>query len=75
MVEAVRRAQQPTHGASAKHDHGVGIGVAVPEDREEAAHREDLEVANGRADHHLLAGQRLQQVEGPGHWATGRPSR
>ena len=49
LVEAVGRAEQPAHRAAADHDDGLGVGVAVPQDREQPAHREHLDVAERRA--------------------------
>ena len=69
VVEAVGRTEQPAHGAAAEHHRRLGVRIAVPEHGEQPAHREHLEVAVGRRDHDLLAGERLEQVERAGHAA------
>ena len=63
VVEAVGGPEQPAHRAAAEHDHRLGVRVAVPEDGEQPAQGEHLEVAQRRGDRHLLASERLEQVE------------
>jgi len=70
LVEAVGRAEQPAHRSSADDHDRLGVGIAVPQDRQQPAHREHLHVAERRGDRHLLARQRLQHVERSGHGAT-----
>ena len=76
LVEAVGRPEQPAHRPAAHHDDRLGVRVAVPQDREQPAHREHLDVPERRRDGHLLARQRLEQVERARHGApTAPPSR
>ena len=63
VVEAARGSEEPAHPAAA-HDHDLlGLGIAVPEQREQPLERVDLEVVEVGRDLHVLGRQRLEQLE------------
>ncbi|MEZ5206943.1 MAG: hypothetical protein R2690_08160 [Acidimicrobiales bacterium] len=63
VVDAVRRTEHATHGAAEGQHHVLRVLVTVPEHREQAAHRVQLEVAQVVADTHLLQGDGVEGVE------------
>ena len=68
VVEAVGGAEQAAHGAAAAGDDGVLVAGAVPQQREQALHREHLDVVEAGGDGHLLGGECVQRLErGGGH--------
>ena len=63
VVEAVRRPEQAPHPAAAR-DHDIGrVPRAVPEQRQQPAHRVHLDVAQVGRDLDFLDRERFEQVE------------
>ena len=63
VVQPAGRTEQPAHPAAAHDDDVLGLRIAVPEQREQALERVDLEVVEVRRDLDVLGGQRLEELE------------
>jgi hypothetical protein len=63
VVETLGRTEQAAHPTSAGDEHLRGVDGAVPQERDEPAHRVDLEVTKVRRDLDLLHRERFEQVE------------
>lgn len=67
LIEALGRAEQSTHRPTTRHDGGrlrrPTSRNLVPEQRDESAHGEQLEVTQRTRDHHTLRRQHVQSVK------------
>lgn len=67
VIQPIGRAEQTTHRATTRHDRRRSYHLTsrylVPQQRDEAAHREQLDVAKSRCDHHALRRQHVQGVK------------
>src|SRR5581483_1812009 len=72
LVQTVRRAEEPAHGATARDDDPSRVARTVPEHGEQAAQCEDLHVTEARHQVDFLHGERVEQVERRGHQRSVR---